>query len=198
MILLIMEDFTLFLTLGLNHVLDWQAYDHILFLIVLTVVYTLSNWKKVLWLITLFTIGHTITLALAAYNMLAIDIDIVEFLIPVTILITAFVNILTVKKQQIKNTNINLFFAFFFGLIHGLGFSNYFRMIVEDADAKLAPLIEFAIGIELAQVIIVLGILVVGYIAQKVIRISRRDWILVLSAIVIGIVIPMLTTRKFW
>ncbi len=198
MILLIMEDFTLFLTLGLNHVLDWQAYDHILFLIVLTVVYTLSNWKKVLWLITLFTIGHTITLALAAYNILAIDIDIVEFLIPVTILITAFVNILTIKKHQTKNTNINLFFAFFFGLIHGLGFSNYFRMIVEDADAKLAPLIEFAIGIELAQVIIVLGILVVGYIAQKVIRISRRDWILVLSAIVIGIVIPMLTTRKFW
>jgi len=193
-----MEDFTLFLTLGLNHVLDWQAYDHILFLIVLTVVYTLSNWKKVLWLITLFTIGHTITLALAAYNMLAIDIDIVEFLIPVTILITAFVNILTVKKQQTSNININLFFAFFFGLIHGLGFSNYFRMIVEDADAKLAPLIEFAIGIELAQVIIVLGILVVGYIAQKVIKISRRDWILVLSAIVIGIVIPMLTTRKFW
>ncbi len=193
-----MEDFTLFLTLGLNHVLDWQAYDHILFLIVLTVVYTLSNWKKVLWLITLFTIGHTITLALAAYNMLDINIDIVEFLIPVTILITAFVNILTIKKHQTSNTNINLFFAFFFGLIHGLGFSNYFRMIVEDADAKLAPLIEFAIGIELAQVIIVLGILVVGYIAQKVIRISRRDWILVLSAIVIGIVIPMLTTRKFW
>jgi len=191
-----MEDFTLFLTLGLDHVLDWQAYDHILFLIALTVVYTLSNWKKVLWLITLFTIGHTITLALAAYNMIAIDIDIVEFLIPVTIIITASVNILTIKKQQTKN--INLFFAFFFGLIHGLGFSNYFRMIVEDTEAKLIPLVEFAIGIEFAQVIIVLGILAIGYIAQKFIKISRRDWILVLSAIVIGIVIPMLTTRKFW
>lgn len=193
-----MEDFILFLKLGLYHVLDWQAYDHILFLIVLTVVYALYDWKKVLLLITLFTIGHTLTLTLSAYKIININIEIVEFLIPVTILITALVNILTVKNKQTKKTNINLFFAFFFGLIHGLGFSNYFRMIVEESEAKMIPLIEFALGIEIAQVIIVLGILIIGYLAQKIMKISRRDWILVLSAIVIGIVIPMLSARKFW
>lgn len=193
-----MEDFILFLKLGLYHVLDWQAYDHILFLIVLTIVYSIYDWRKILWLITLFTIGHTTTLALAAYKIIAIDIKIVEFLIPVTIFITGLSNVLRQQKQQTKMANINLFFAFSFGLIHGLGFSSYFRMIVEESDAKLFPLLEFALGIEMAQVIIVSGILVIGYIAQSIFKISKRDWILVLSSIVIGVVIPMLVERKFW
>lgn len=193
-----MEDFILFLKLGLYHVLDFKAYDHILFLIALAVVYTLKDWIKVLWLITLFTLGHTLTLALSAYKVLTISIELVEFLIPVTIFVTAFVNVITVKSKGISRSNINLFFALFFGLIHGLGFSNYFRMIIEDTDDKLLPLIEFALGIEIAQVIIVLGILIVGYIAIKILNISRRDWVLVLSSIVMGFVIPMLIERKFW
>ena len=193
-----MEDFTLYLKLGLYHVLDWQAYDHILFLIALAVIYNFTNWKKVLWLITLFTIGHTITLTLAAYNIININIKIVEFLIPVTIFITALVNIVTLKKSKQKSSNINLIFAFFFGLIHGLGFSNYFRMLMDDTESKLLPLLEFAIGIEIAQVIIVFGILILGYIAQNFFRVSKRDWVLVLSSIVIGVVIPMLAERIFW
>ncbi|QCX40782.1 HupE/UreJ family protein [Aureibaculum algae] len=193
-----MEDFTLYLKLGLYHVLDWQAYDHILFLIALAVIYNFTNWKKVLWLITLFTIGHTITLSLAAYNIISINIEIVEFLIPVTIFITALVNIVTLKKSKQKSSNINLIFAFFFGLIHGLGFSNYFKMLMDDTESKLLPLLEFALGIEIAQVIIVLGILILGYIAQNFFRVSKRDWVLVLSSIVIGVVIPMLTERIFW
>ncbi|MBJ2173962.1 HupE/UreJ family protein [Aureibaculum sp. A20] len=193
-----MEDFTLYLKLGLYHVLDWQAYDHILFLIALAVIYNFTNWKKVLWLITLFTIGHTITLTLAAYKIININIKIVEFLIPVTIFITALVNIVTLKKSKQKSSNINLIFAFFFGLIHGLGFSNYFRMLMDDTESKLLPLLEFAIGIEIAQVIIVFGILILGYIAQNFFRVSKRDWVLVLSSIVIGVVIPMLAERIFW
>jgi len=193
-----MDDFVIFLKLGLYHVLDWHAYDHILFLIALTIVYSLNNWKKVLWLITFFTIGHTLTLALAAFKIIAIDINIVEFLIPVTIIITALVNIVTIKNKQKTQNNINLFFAFFFGLIHGLGFSNYFRMIIDENEDKILPLLEFAIGIEIAQVIIVLVILIVGFVALSIFKISRRDWVLVLSAIVIGIVLPMLIERKFW
>lgn len=193
-----MEDFILFLKLGLYHVLDFQAYDHILFLVALAVVYTLDNWKKVLWLITLFTIGHTVTLALSAYKVVSISIALVEYLIPVTIFITAFVNLITVTNKQTGKSNINLFFALFFGLIHGLGFSNYFRMIIDDTDDKLLPLLEFALGIEIAQVIIVLGILIAGFIANRALNISRRDWVLVLSSIVIGFVIPMLIERKFW
>lgn len=193
-----MEDFKLFLKLGLDHVLDFSAYDHILFLVALAVVYPLSHWKNVLWLITLFTLGHTLTLALSAYKVLNIRIDVVEFLIPLTIFITALVNILTASNKMSAKANINLFFAFFFGLIHGLGFSNYFRMLMEDAESKMMPLIEFALGIEVAQVIIVFGILLIGLFAQRVLKVSKRDWVLVLSSIVIGFVIPMLVERKFW
>ena len=193
-----MEDFILFLKLAFDHVLDWQAYDHILFFIVLAVVYNFKDWKKALWLITLFTIGHTTTLGLATYNIVNIDVEIIEFLIPLTIFITAFFNLITIRKKNFHQSNINLFFAFFFGLIHGLGLSGFLKMILEDSDNKLLPLFEFAFGVELAQIVIVILILTFGYIAQNIFKISKRDWILILSAIVIGIVIPMLNTRKFW
>jgi hydrogenase/urease accessory protein HupE len=183
--------------MGLNHVLDFSAYDHILFLIALAVIFSFDQFKKVLWLITLFTIGHSLTLALSAYGVLKIDVKIVEFLIPVTIFITGVANILNLGKTSSKGT-INLIFALFFGLIHGLGFSNYFRMMIGREEDKLMPLVEFALGIELSQVIIVLGILVVGTALQSVFRVTRRDWIMVTSAIVIGFVIPMMIERVFW
>jgi len=193
-----MENLQLFLKLAFDHVLDWKAYDHILFFIVLAVVYNFNDWKKVLWLITLFTIGHTTTLGLATYNITNIRIEIIEFLIPLTIFITALVNLLTVNKQRFGKSNINLFFAFFFGLIHGLGLSGFLKMILEDSDDKLLPLLEFALGVELAQIAIVLGILALGYIAHNILKISKKDWILILSSIVIGVVLPMLFERKIW
>lgn len=193
-----MDEFLLYLKMGLNHVLDFSAYDHILFLIALAVIFTFDHIKKVLWLITLFTIGHSVTLALSAYGVLKIDVKVVEFLIPVTIFITAVVNILNLGKSSATKDNINLIFALFFGLIHGLGFSNYFRMMIGREEDKLMPLIEFAIGIELAQVIIVLGILIVGAILQTIFKVTKRDWVMVTSAIVIGFVIPMMIERVFW
>lgn len=193
-----MNDFILYVKMGLNHVLDFSAYDHVLFLAALAVVFSFHQAKKVLWLITLFTIGHTATLALAAYGVLKIDLKIVEFLIPVTIFITGAVNILNVGKTSPNKDNINLIFALFFGLIHGLGFSNYFRMMVGREEDKLMPLLEFALGIELSQVIIVLGILIVGALVQSVFKVSKRDWVLVTSAIVVGFVIPMMIERVFW
>ncbi|MBL4642509.1 MAG: HupE/UreJ family protein [Flavobacteriaceae bacterium] len=193
-----MDDFILYLKIGLNHVLDFSAYDHILFLVALAVIFSFDQFKKVLWLITLFTIGHTLTLALSAYGVLKVDVKIVEFLIPVTIFITGVVNIVNSAKTGATKGTINLIFALFFGLIHGLGFSNYFRMMVGREEDKLMPLIEFALGIELAQVIIVLGILIVGALLQFFFKVTRRDWILVTSAIVIGFVIPMMIERVFW
>lgn len=193
-----MDNFILYLKMGLNHVLDFSAYDHILFLIALAVIFSFDHFKKVLWLITLFTIGHTVTLALSAYGVLKVDVKIVEFLIPVTIFITGVVNILNVGKSSSSKDNINLIFALFFGLIHGLGFSNYFRMMIGREEDKLMPLIEFALGIELAQVIIVLGILIIGSLLQSFFRVTKRDWVLVTSAIVIGFVIPMMIERVFW
>lgn len=193
-----MDDFILFVKMGLNHVLDFSAYDHILFLIVLAVIFSLDQIKKVIWLITLFTLGHTITLALSAYGVLKIDVTIVEFLIPVTIFITGVFNLINLGKTASNKQNLNLVFALFFGLIHGLGFSNYFRMMIGREEDKLMPLIEFALGIELAQVIIVVGILIIGSILQSFFKVTKRDWVMVTSSIVIGFVIPMMIERVFW
>ncbi|ARV07154.1 HupE / UreJ protein [Polaribacter sp. SA4-10] len=193
-----MNDFILYFKMGLNHVLDFSAYDHILFLIVLAVVFSFNQWKKVVWLVTFFTIGHSITLALSAYGLLKIRMDIIEFLIPLTIFITGVINVLTAKKSSSGKENINLVFALFFGLIHGLGFSNYFKMMIGKEEDKLLPLLEFALGIEASQIIIVFGILILGTIFQNFFRVSRRDWILVFSSIVIGFAIPMMIERVFW
>ena len=184
--------------MGLKHVLDFSAYDHILFLIVLAVVFSFNHWKKVLWLVTLFTIGHSITLALSAYGILKVRMDLIEFLIPLTIFITGVVNIFTTKKSSTGKESINLIFAILFGLIHGLGFSNYFKMMVGKEENKLFPLLEFALGIEAAQIIIVLGILVIGTFLQNFFRVTKRDWVLVCSSIVIGFAIQMMVDRIFW
>ena len=193
-----MDDLILYFKMGLNHVLDFSAYDHILFLIVLAVVFSFHQLKKVLWLVTLFTIGHSLTLALSAFEILKIKTDIIEFLIPLTIFITGVVNIINSKKTSSKKDNTNLIFALFFGLIHGLGFSNYFKMMIGQEENKLLPLIEFAFGIEVAQIIIVLGVLIIATILQTYLKVTKRDWILVCSSIVIGFSIQMMIDRVFW
>jgi len=179
-------------------VLDFSAYDHILFLIVLAVIFNNFQWRKVVWLVTLFTLGHSITLALSAYKILEIRMDLIEFLIPLTIFITGLINIITAKKEPTKKGNINLVLALFFGLIHGLGFSNYFKMMIGKEEDKLFPLIEFALGIEVAQIIIVLGILIIGLLLKTFLKVQRRDWVLVTSSIVIGFSIQMMLERVFW
>jgi len=193
-----MNDFIFYFKMGLFHVLDIRAYDHILFLIVLAVVYQFKQWKKVFWLITLFTIGHSITLTLSAYNIINVNADLIEFSIPLTIFITGVMNVLTAKKGSVGKENLNLFFALLFGLIHGLGFSNYFKMMIGSSDDKLIPLLEFAVGVEVAQIIIVLSILLFGSLIQSIFGVNRRDWILVTSSMVIGIAIQMMLNRVFW
>ncbi|WP_339880877.1 HupE/UreJ family protein [Polaribacter vadi] len=193
-----MDDFILYFKMGLTHVLDFSAYDHILFLIVLAVIFTNFQWRKVIWLVTLFTLGHSITLALSAYKILEVRMDLIEFLIPLTIFITGLINIINAKKEANKTGNINLILALFFGLIHGLGFSNYFKMMIGKEEDKLFPLIEFALGIEVAQIIIVLSILIIGYLLKSFFKVQRRDWILVSSSIVIGFSIQMMLDRVFW
>ena len=193
-----MNDFVYYVTMGFEHVLDISAYDHILFLIVLAVIFSFNQWKQALWLITSFTIGHTITLALAAYQIINVRVDIIEFLIPVTIFITGWFNVLRVGKASTGKEKVNLFLALVFGLVHGLGFSNYFRIMIGREDDKLIPLLEFALVIELSQVVIVFGILILGTLLQNFFRMSKRDWVLVTSSIVIGFTIPMMIERVFW
>lgn len=189
-----MNDFLFYLELGCTHVLDIKAYDHILFLIVLVVSFSFKQWKNILWLVTLFTLGHTLSLSLSAYKIIDVNTGLVEFLIPLTIFLTAAKNIFSGVKTS-SNSKMLLFFSFCFGWIHGLGFSTYFKMLIGGSDLKILKLIEFSLGIELAQVIIVLIIVAMYHILTPVFKISKRDWILVISAVVLGIVIPMLIER---
>lgn len=177
---------------GLFHVLDWNAYDHILFLIVLSVPHLISSWKKLLTLVTVFTVGHTLSLALSAYGVVKINSTLVEVLIPITILFTALYNIFkSSKKRRDQKLNIHVFITLFFGLVHGLGFSTYFKMMTASNDSKLLPLLEYTLGIETSQLIIVLVVLIISFIGQTIFRFSQRDWILVISSIVIGVTIPV-------
>jgi hypothetical protein len=186
-----MSDFWLYFKLGLEHVLDWQAYDHILFLIVLCAAYTLNSWKRLLLLVTLFTLGHTISLLMANYNVVSVSARWIEFLIPITILITAIFNLFTAGKEK-KLEKLGLFYIVtgFFGLIHGFGFASYYKMINDNND--VLPLLEFALGVEAAQIIVVLLVLIFAFIFQMIFRFNKRDWVLVVSSIVIGMVIPMI------
>ncbi len=186
-----MSDFWLYFNLGLSHVLDWTAYDHILFLIVLCAAYTFASWKKLLLLVTMFTIGHTLSLIMAHYNVVSVSGKVIEFLIPVTILATAVFNLFTAGKEK-KVEKMGLFYivTIFFGLIHGLGFASFFNAL--DSDNSILPLLEFALGIEASQIIVVIVFLILAFIFQTIFRFNKRDWVLVVSSLVIGMVIPML------
>ena len=194
-----MSEFWLYLRLGFNHVLDWQAYDHVLFLLVLVVGYTFDYWKRILLLTTLFTIGHTISLFLGVYKVIQVNSSIVEFLIPITILITAIFNIMTAKTGPKHKLSVVFYgLTVFFGLIHGLGFYGHYKMISSSSSSKILTLLEFALGIEFAQIAIVLLVLIVSFLVQLFFRFPKRDWILVVSSIVIGMVIPMLISNRIW
>lgn len=196
-----MSEFWFYYKLGLEHVLDWLAYDHVLFVIALIAAYSFSSWKRILWLVSIFTIGHTLSLFLAVYGIVKVNASWVELLIALTIIFTAFYNILTAKKREHQRNIVILYFSTaFFGIIHGLGFSKYFKMVFPESSNKFFPLVEFALGIESAQIIVVASVLIVSFILQNGLRVSRRDWILVISAIVIGVILPVLrdTIQTIW
>lgn len=195
-----MSEFWIYFQIGLRHVLNIKAYDHILFLIALTVPYSFKDWKRVLILISIFTLGHTISLLLSLFGIISIKAVFVEFLIPVTILITAFFNLFTSGKSSKKESiSIIGFITLFFGIIHGLGFSNYFKSILSgSAKEKLIPTLEFALGIEAAQIIVVLIVLILSFAVQTIFRFSKRDWTLVMSSFVIGVVLPMIIESEIW
>jgi cytochrome bd-type quinol oxidase subunit 2 len=191
-----MNDFWFYFTLGLEHVLDWQAYDHVLFIIVLCAVYTFSAWRRLLLLVTLFTVGHTLSLLLANYGVVQVSSWWIECLIPITIAVTALFNLFTAgKEKRAEKLGLLYIATVFFGLIHGFGFAKYFNMISSDND--ILHLLEFALGIEAAQIIVVIVTLILGFLVQTLFRFNKRDWVLVISAIVIGLVIPMLIQNCF-
>ena len=178
-----MYDLIFYLELGLFHVLVWNAIDHMLFLCALTVVYNFKDFKTVFWIVTFFTFGHTFSLVLSAFNLFNPPSQLIEFLIPTTIILTSLYNILDNKNN--KNNIFEYGFSVFFGLIHGFGFGNYFEMLTDSLDAKITPLIGFAFGVELSQLVVVLGILTINTILNKLNLISRTIYIKTVSVIII-------------
>lgn len=189
-----MQDFPLYFELGWQHILDWKGYDHILFVMVLCGIYTLGDWRKVLVLVTAFTIGHSITLALSVLKVITVKTDLIEFLIPVTILITALANIAS-KSAKGKGITFKYTLALFFGLIHGMGFSNYLNSLLGKSTNIVAELFAFNIGLEFGQVVIVVAVLLLSFILINIIKIKKWDWTFFLSSAIFGIAFIMAAER---
>jgi len=189
-----MQDFIFYLKLGWEHIISLDALDHQLFILALIAVYSYNDFKKILILVTAFTIGHSITLALSTLNILRVPGNWVEFLIPLTIVITALGNIL-MKSNQKTLMNLNYYLALIFGLIHGMGFANTARMTLAKEQSIFVPLLGFNIGLELGQIIVVIAILILLFILLKVFRVNRKDWILFVSSGVFALALKMTLER---
>ncbi len=156
-----MGDFKFYFSTGWEHIISWEALDHLLFILVLSSIYLIKNWRQVLVLVTAFTIGHSLTLALAVYEIIRIPDKWVEFLIPCTIVCTAVFN-LAQREYDAKNLRFNYLMALVFGLIHGMGFANTIRFMMAKDQQIGWSLFGFNIGLEAGQVVVVIIILLIS------------------------------------
>lgn len=194
-----MSTFELYLKLGIDHIMDLRGYDHILFIITLCSVYKLGEWKRVLILITAFTIGHSVTLALATMKLISVSTGLIEFLIPLTIFLTALFNAVNKSTNVSKLLHtIKYVAALFFGLIHGLGFSNYLRSLLGQENSIWKPLLSFNIGIELGQIIIVCIIMLLTWVVVSLLKAPRREWNLLLAGVGMGVALILMIERVPW
>ncbi len=194
-----MDTFKLYFELGMEHILDVRGYDHILFVVALTTIYQLKDWRRVFILVTAFTIGHSITLALATLHVINFNADLIEFLIPVTIFFTAVANLLRKRAEHsTKKIQLNYWLALIFGLIHGMGFSNYLRSLLGSDTTIFTQLLAFNVGLEMGQIIIVLSFMVLSFLFVDIIGISKRDWKLIISSGVAAIATTLMIETKFW
>lgn len=189
-----MQDFLFYLKLGWEHIISLDALDHQLFVLALVAVFSYQDLKKILILVTAFTIGHSITLALSVLDIVRVPSDWVEFLIPVTIAITAFDNIL-MKNNQKSLMKMNYYLALFFGLVHGMGFANTARMMIAKEQSIFFPLLGFNIGLEIGQIAVVISILIILFILLNIFRINRKDWIMFVSSGVFALALKMALER---
>ncbi|MBA3704549.1 MAG: HupE/UreJ family protein [Bacteroidetes bacterium] len=191
-----MNDFSIWFSIGLTHIASWQAYDHILFLFALCGIYTVHQWKSTLVLITAFTVGHSLTLALSTFNVLNISSALVEFLIPLTIVITCIFNIRFLDKSVKRNLNVNYIMALFFGCIHGLGFSTLLRSMLGKDESILFPLFSFNIGLEIGQIIVVFLIMLFSVALTSTIVKDQKQWSKYVSIILL-IISFVLSIERF-
>ncbi|NCF30660.1 MAG: HupE/UreJ family protein [Bacteroidetes bacterium] len=189
-----METFWFYFDLGFDHVLDIGGLDHFYFLVALSLPFAFKNWRRLLLWVSLFTLGHSLSLLVTHFEWLKIDAAWVEFLIPITICITCLSILVQKKHSHLKGVWINLI-TLFFGLIHGFGFGRYFKMIASEGEAILG-LLEFALGVEFAQILIVIFVLFMNWIARGLLKIQALKWQLIIASMVLAQAILM--TSNNW
>ena len=189
-----MHNLGFYFDLGWEHIITWDALDHLLFVLALSAIYLIGNWRQVLVLITAFTIGHSITLVLSVYDIIRVADKWVEFLIPCTIIVTAGFNFFQKDFKQ-KPLRLNYFFALFFGLIHGLGFANAIRFMMHKNESVAVNLLGFNIGLEVGQIVVVTAILLVSFIIVNKAGLNRKWWVWSLSIIALSIATKMAWDR---
>jgi hypothetical protein len=172
--------FSDYFSLGWQHILAWGAWDHLLFIMALGAIYSLKEWKPILVLVTAFTIGHSITLGLSAFNLISYSSNWIEFLIPVTIVVTGISNTF-IKKYTGKAIRINYFFALFFGLIHGMGFASGLKSLLGKETSVTLPLLGFNLGLEAGQIVVVACMMAFALVMLSVFRVNRREYVVFLS-----------------
>lgn len=177
-----MEDFLIFFQMGWEHIITWDALDHLLFIAALTSIYSFKQWKQLLILITAFTLGHTLTLGLSTYKIIHFNNRWIEFLIPITIMITAVFNWLQ-KGKMPKKMEVNYLFTLFFGLIHGMGFANTIKQLLIDSQTIAVPLFSFNLGIEAGQLLIVFILLYISKIFVDILGVSQKLWTMSIALI---------------
>jgi len=193
-----MGDFWLYLRLGFEHITDITAYDHLLFLVALTASYSWFRWKAIAVVVTAFTIGHSITLALAATGVLRLPGNFIEFLIPLTIFITALYSLFTIKRIGSGNPSIHYPMAIIFGFIHGMGFSNYLSSLLGREESVFLPLLSFNIGIEIGQIIFVALLLALSTLVVRFTQIKFKQWAALLTLLSLLLSVYLMYQTKFW
>lgn len=189
-----MADFFIFLQLGWEHIMSPDALDHQLFIIALIAAYSIQDFKKILILVTAFTIGHSITLALISFKLVSINSSWVEFLIPLTILITAAENIILHRSDKTLLI-IKYVLALLFGLVHGMGFANTAKMMLAKEQSVGVPLLGFNIGLEVGQLVVVMMFLFISWLAKKFFKVPQKYWIFTISAIIAVLSLKMVIER---
>ena len=189
-----MNDFWLWFSTGFHHILDWNGYDHICYVTCLTVLFPLYEWKRLLLLVTAFTIGHSLTLALSVLHLISPPQKIIECLIPITILITCANNIY-MRNKKLKSVTFNYSMALIFGFIHGMGFSYLLKSLLGREGNIIGPLFSFNIGLEVGQLIIVASVLFISLILESFFKVAKKDYIFFVSSAVFGIALILLMER---
>lgn len=189
-----MQDFGFYFQFGWEHIISRNALDHQLFIAALAAIYILKDWKQVLILVTAFTIGHSLTLALSVLDVVRFNSKWVEFIIPCTIIFTGITNLFQ-KEFSKKSIRINYLLALVFGLVHGMGFANSLRFMLADDQNLVGSLLAFNLGIEAGQIVLVTIILLLSYLLIHVLKVKRRIWVLIVSGIAIGLALKIAIER---